>query len=142
MLRASRTQSLPAIVAEPLVGRTNPTRILIVVVFPAPLGPMNPRIWPRSTISDRPSRATKSPYFFVRPSATTTGSPGLMLASLLPPDPAPDFQPRGFQAPQVLLRVDPLGLSDHDLDVQRPLLVGLQQTWVVHLKFLGANRTA
>src|SRR5438067_5627243 len=44
ILRASATQSAPATLAEPLVGRANPTRILIAVVLPAPLGPTKPRI--------------------------------------------------------------------------------------------------
>src|SRR5437660_3605712 len=81
---ASRTQSAPATVAEPLVGRARPTRILIVVVLPAPLGPTKPRISPRATDSVKRSSAATRPYFFVNSLVSTTACPGPMPCS---PDP-------------------------------------------------------
>src|SRR5258708_20766167 len=71
--RGSVTQLTPATVAVPPVGRARPTRILMVVVLPAPLGPMNPRICPRSTDSVSRSRARNDPYFFVSSRVSTTG---------------------------------------------------------------------
>src|SRR5262245_31181797 len=71
--RAPATQSTPATAALPLLGRARPTRILIVVVLPAPLGPTKPRIWPRSTVIVSRSRATNLPYFLVRSRVWTTG---------------------------------------------------------------------
>src|SRR5262249_19244887 len=126
--------------AEPPVGRASPTRILMVVVFPAPLGPMNPRIWPRSTARDRPSSATNPPYFFVSPFVTTTCLPGLIFAPFSPGRPAANLQARGLQAPQVLPRVAAARLSDLDVEVERPMLVRPQQAWVVDLDLLGARR--
>src|SRR5262245_27678739 len=38
----------------------------MVVVLPAPLGPMNPYTSPRSSLSDSRFRAYRSPYIFVR----------------------------------------------------------------------------
>ncbi len=35
----------------------SPQIILIVVVFPAPLGPSSPSTWPGGTLSDTPSTA-------------------------------------------------------------------------------------
>ena len=71
MRRGSATQSVPATFAVPLVGRARPTRILIVVVFPAPLGPMKPRICPRSTESVNRSSARQT----CRTSSSGRGSP-------------------------------------------------------------------
>src|SRR5689334_2710608 len=76
----ARVQSTPAMRAEPLVGRSWPTRTLIAVVLPAPLGPMRPRMSPRPSRSDRPSRAVRSPYFLVRRSITTTASLSVVIA--------------------------------------------------------------
>ena len=39
-----------------------PITIRMAVVFPAPLGPRNPKTRPGSTVNDRPSRATVRPY--------------------------------------------------------------------------------
>jgi len=41
-----RRASSPLIVIRPAVGRMRPTIIRIVVVFPAPFGPRNPKISP------------------------------------------------------------------------------------------------
>ncbi len=50
--------SLPRTQARPAVGKISPKRILMVVVFPAPLGPRNPKISPSSTWRVRSLRAT------------------------------------------------------------------------------------
>ncbi len=50
----------------------------MVVVFPAPLGPMNPTIAPRGTTMFRSRTATLAPKVFVTPSslmASDTSSP-------------------------------------------------------------------
>src|SRR6516164_194980 len=80
--RASRTQSAPATVAEPLVGRARPTRILMVVVLPAPLGPTKPRICPRSTDMVSRSRARKGPYFLVNSLVWMTRGAGVIAVLL------------------------------------------------------------
>ena len=54
------------IVAEPEDGRTRPSNILSVVVFPAPLGPKKPVIRPGATVKLRSSTAVKSPNFLVK----------------------------------------------------------------------------
>ena len=73
LARGRRRSRRPATVAVPLVGRARPTRILIVVVLPAPFGPMKPRICPRPTDSVSRSRARNRPYFFVSSCVSTTG---------------------------------------------------------------------
>ena len=50
----------------PLVGVNSVVSILIVVVFPAPLGPRNAKISPAFTSSEMSSTADTSPYFFTR----------------------------------------------------------------------------
>ena len=52
--------SRPKIRALPLVGRTAESKVFTKVVFPAPLGPSNPKIVPRRTLSDTPSMARTS----------------------------------------------------------------------------------
>src|SRR5215469_966527 len=46
----------------------------IVVVFPAPFGPRNPKISPRSTLMEMPRTACSLPYDFFSLSITMTGS--------------------------------------------------------------------
>src|SRR5437667_10590566 len=46
----------------------------IVVVFPAPLGPRNPKISPRSMLMEMPRTARSLPYDFSSLSITMTGS--------------------------------------------------------------------
>ncbi len=53
--------SNPATEADPSVGGRKPVRILIVVVFPAPLGPRNPRISPFFTSNVTSRMAARSP---------------------------------------------------------------------------------
>ena len=87
----------------------------MVVVFPAPLGPMNPRIWPRSTDSVSRSRATNDPYLLVmRPpsrspapapiAATALLRPGLLARSRRALPTARPHRPPDHLQPQ---RVDP-----------------------------------
>lgn len=56
--------------ADPNEGFANPMRILIVVVFPAPLGPKKPKIEPFVTFRSRLSTAVTSPNFFERLSSS------------------------------------------------------------------------
>src|SRR5271167_35656 len=65
--------SKPPTIARPDVGRSNPVRILIVVVLPAPLGPKKPNISPGATAKLMPSTAVASPKRLVRRSTTTSG---------------------------------------------------------------------
>src|SRR5687768_17867379 len=52
--------------ASPHVGWSSVARILIVVVLPAPLGPMNPKQSPSLISRFRFDTATSVPYRFVR----------------------------------------------------------------------------
>jgi hypothetical protein len=49
MATGSAEDSMPKTSARPLVGRMRSSIVRIVVVFPAPLGPRNPKISPSST---------------------------------------------------------------------------------------------
>src|SRR5580658_1972673 len=60
----SRT-SKPATEAVPAEGGRKQVRMRIVVVFPAPLGPRNPTIWPLATENEIRSTATARAYLFV-----------------------------------------------------------------------------
>jgi hypothetical protein len=59
--------------ARPWLGKMSPISILMVVVFPAPLGPTKPKISPSSTEKERSSTAVtrlpgRSSKTFVSPS--------------------------------------------------------------------------
>ncbi len=56
----------PQIRPSPEVGRSSVARNRIVVLLPAPLGPMNPKISPLPMEKLRSSTATKSPYRLVK----------------------------------------------------------------------------
>src|SRR5262245_21866980 len=56
----------PSIIAWPLEGLRSVARTLIVVVFPAPLGPMKPKQSPSLIVRFSEASATSSPYRFVR----------------------------------------------------------------------------
>src|SRR5437867_3849842 len=77
---ASRTTSKPATSASPVVGNRSVVRILMKVVFPAPLGPRSPKISPRSIRVSTPASACTSPpprearKVRLRLRATTAGS--------------------------------------------------------------------
>src|SRR5690242_10961069 len=60
--------SKPATVALPAVGGRKHVSTRMVVVFPAPLGPRNPTIWPFSTSKEILSTATVRAYRLVNPS--------------------------------------------------------------------------
>ena len=78
--RRSWTKLPPAMEADPLVGLDRPTRILMVVVLPAPLGPMNPRMLPRVTLIVSASSDVKSPYRLVRFCVCTTTSDAMLIS--------------------------------------------------------------
>jgi hypothetical protein len=54
--------------ADPLLGATNPVSIFIVVDFPAPFGPRKPRTSPAEHSKLKLSTTVCWPYLFVRPS--------------------------------------------------------------------------
>ena len=56
------TISCPPMITLPSVGARMPVRSLMVVVFPAPLGPIKPNTLPFSTCSVRSSRALTFPF--------------------------------------------------------------------------------
>src|SRR3974390_246951 len=56
-----------------------PRMALRAVVFPAPLGPMRPRMRPSSTRRSTPSRATVLPKVLRRPRASIQGMSVLLL---------------------------------------------------------------
>ena len=68
------TGSRPNRLTSPPDLRISPSRIRIVVDFPAPLGPRKPCTSPRWTSRSSPSSAAKSPKRLTRPEARTTGS--------------------------------------------------------------------
>src|SRR5262245_61655279 len=51
---------------SPASGSSNPSRISMVVVLPAPFVPRRPKHSPRATSSDRRSTATTSPYLLIK----------------------------------------------------------------------------
>src|SRR5438477_11372178 len=97
MLRRTSSPSLvtsyPATVAGPPVGRASVHSILMVVDFPAPFGPRNPKVSPRATSNDTPATASISPYRLLRFSTVTAsaasdpggGAPASTAASDIPP---------------------------------------------------------
>ncbi len=58
--------SLPSIKIVPDVGRSSVVNILIVVDLPAPFGPRNPNVVPRSTENEIPFTASKGPKLFFK----------------------------------------------------------------------------
>ena len=62
---ASRfSDAVPRILASPEVCRSCPVIILIAVVFPAPLGPKNPKISPSESVREISFRASSVLYRF------------------------------------------------------------------------------
>jgi len=53
--------SNPSTRTVPDVAGMKPVMMRIVVVFPAPLGPRNPRICPLPAVNETPSMALRSP---------------------------------------------------------------------------------
>src|SRR5262249_26827416 len=62
----SETTEWPATRPSPEVGRSSVARNRMVVLLPAPLGPMNPNTSPCPIEKLRSLTATKSPYFLVK----------------------------------------------------------------------------
>src|ERR1700722_13948543 len=58
---AFTARSRPRTSMRPVVGASRPVSILMVVDFPAPLGPRNPKNWPGATRRFTSCTATKSP---------------------------------------------------------------------------------
>lgn len=58
---------------SPAVTGRNPVTIRMVVDFPAPLGPRNPRTSPFLTENERSSTAALGPKRFVRPVTSIIG---------------------------------------------------------------------
>jgi len=56
----------PHTLASPQLGLRSVARMRMVVVLPAPFGPMNPYTSPLSSLIVSRSRAYSSPYFLVR----------------------------------------------------------------------------
>src|SRR5712692_1084245 len=69
----SRRTSNPQIVTLPVVGLIRPTSMRMVVVFPAPFGPRNPKTSPGLSVNETPSTMVRLPMTFVRLVATRTG---------------------------------------------------------------------
>src|SRR3990172_4958461 len=63
--RVSATVSCPHTETVPALGRNRPTNSLIVVVFPAPLGPKKANSSPGGIVRLNPATATFRPYFRV-----------------------------------------------------------------------------
>lgn len=68
---ASATTSYPQTFTEPEVGRSNVDIILSAVVFPAPLGPMSPKISPGLIARLKPSKARIFPKTLVKSTVST-----------------------------------------------------------------------
>src|SRR6266849_1544382 len=67
-------RSSPRIWMRPAVGASRPVSILMVVDFPAPLGPRKPKNWPAATRRFTSSTATSSPKRRVKPSVAMAGA--------------------------------------------------------------------
>src|SRR6185503_12733257 len=71
---ASRTQSCPATVAVPRVGRSSVATIFRSVVLPAPLGPSSAAASPAATSRLTPSRTRWAPKTRTRPTTRMSGT--------------------------------------------------------------------
>src|SRR6266545_2984164 len=71
---ASRHGSPPNSSTAPASARNRPSRIRIVVVLPAPLGPRNPCTSPAATVRSSPSRARVCPKVFTNPATEIAGA--------------------------------------------------------------------
>src|ERR1043166_2759620 len=67
-----RVTSVSSNCTAPSSGRTTPTTMLNVVVFPAPFGPSNPTISPGSTKIETPSTTRRLRYSFTNLSVRTS----------------------------------------------------------------------
>src|SRR5215475_2418290 len=76
----------PSMVASPEVGSSSVASTRMVVDFPAPLGPMKPKIWPAEKPNEMPLTARVRPYSLRRLRTSTS------IAALL--QHAVDYRPR------------------------------------------------
>ncbi len=67
-------ESAPSTVACPEVGRMMSSSARMVVVFPAPLGPMTPKTLPRGTVKLTSRSAWVRPKVLLRPTASIAWS--------------------------------------------------------------------
>ncbi len=72
-LDVSSVDGVPNTETVPLVGVSRPVINRTVVVLPHPLGPIRPRIRPRSTVRSSGRITSRSPNVLVTCSATTSG---------------------------------------------------------------------
>src|ERR1700722_8812776 len=80
---ASETTSWPSTRAVPDEGARNVARMRNVVVFPAPLEPMNPNKSPRFTVRSSELSAVIAPYERVRPMVCIAGNGGADSAAFI-----------------------------------------------------------
>src|SRR5690348_2900136 len=73
---ASSDHCIPSTSTCPASGRVSPSRISIVVVFPAPLGPRSPKHSPRWMVRSSPATAVTSSYFLTSPAVRIAGPSG------------------------------------------------------------------
>src|ERR1051325_5848636 len=66
--------SKPSTRTVPVVAGMKPVMIRMVVVFPAPFGPRNPRIWPSAAVKETSRIAARSPYRLLRFATSIIGS--------------------------------------------------------------------
>src|SRR3972149_10336765 len=74
MSSESLVESRPRTSALPEVGRIRSSRVRVVVVFPAPLGPRNPNTAPGVTTRSPSTMPRALPYDFVKPSSRIAGT--------------------------------------------------------------------
>src|SRR5215472_9108397 len=70
---ASSDHRIPRTSTSPASGRVRPSRISMVVVFPAPLGPRSPKHSPRWMVRSSPATATTSSYRLTSPAVRIAG---------------------------------------------------------------------
>src|SRR6266571_8582954 len=68
--------AIPRISTSPRSGAVSPSRISMVVVFPAPLGPSSPKHSRALTVRSSPATATTSAYRFASPAQRMGGAGG------------------------------------------------------------------
>src|SRR2546427_2677279 len=108
MTRRTRSVSFstqrPSMSTCPAAGSRRVARMRRVVVFPAPLGPMNPKISPSSTSNERSDTAVVSAKFLVKPFTWTMGG----LDSFSPSrDSVNSVKSIPFSTPQEQIQVQP-----------------------------------
>src|SRR2546427_1446884 len=73
---APAVHRLPRISTSPRSGGVSPSRISMVVVLPAPLGPSSPKHSRALTVRSSPATATTSAYRFTSPAQRMGGAGG------------------------------------------------------------------